>query len=44
LPNTTNAKEFFNAVEKLYDTGENAEVGHLMDKMTTIQFDKSKEC
>ncbi|XP_060965479.1 uncharacterized protein LOC133034412 [Cannabis sativa] len=42
LPDTTNAKEFFNAVEKLYDTGENAEAGHLMDEMTTIKYDELK--
>ncbi|XP_062100385.1 uncharacterized protein LOC133806281 [Humulus lupulus] len=42
LPNTKDAKTFVKAMEKMYDTGENAEAGHLMDEITAIKYDESK--
>ncbi|XP_062085592.1 uncharacterized protein LOC133791691 [Humulus lupulus] len=42
LLETTNAKEFLTNVGKLYDTGENAETGSLMDEIQTIKYDETK--
>ncbi|XP_062080976.1 uncharacterized protein LOC133785776 [Humulus lupulus] len=42
LPKTTNAKEFLTNVGKLYETGENAKIGSLMDENQTIKYDETK--